>query len=650
MGPGPSLSVAVIGHVNHGKTALVRALTGIETDRLAEEKARGLSITLGYAWRDYPDGAVDFLDAPGHEDFIRAMVMGTTGARAALLVVSATEGFGRQTREHLRVAELLGLRAGIVAISKSDLLGDDAAAAVRARIAAEVEGTFLAGAPMIACSARTGAGLAALHEALAALVARRPEPEPAPGAILPLDRVFTMAGAGTVVTGTLHGGPLRTGAPAMLMPSGVRVTLRQLQVHGAAVEGAAPGGRVAAALRGVTLDEVRAGDILCTPDALAPSLLVDVQLELAAESARPVRSGDEVRVMWGARQDLAKVRLLADGALAPGGRGLAQLRFTSPVAAFAGQRAVLRRPSPAETIGGAVVLDPVAPRLRGDAGARGELLEAAAAGDLERIAELLARRGGGVLSTSEAARLSRRPAAEVRALLGPFRELAPDLLASPAVIDATRESYRSRLAEAHRAAPDRAWAQVAAIRAGFGRTTSRDLLDHVERQLVRDGDIRLNGARVALASHDPLARLSTTALARLRQLEGQIREGGASPPDLAVLAPPGSEDAALVELLIDLDRLARLRNHALRQTLVFHVAALDEALARLRAAFPPPAAFPTGAAREALGTSRKFIVPILEFLDARGDTVREGDVRRIVEFRESASGRHGTQPSVAPWR
>lgn len=650
MGPGPSLSVAVIGHVNHGKTALVRALTGIETDRLAEEKARGLSITLGYAWRDYPHGAVDFLDAPGHEDFIRAMVMGTTGARAALLVVSATEGFGRQTREHLRVAELLGLGAGIVAISKSDLLGDDDAAAVRSRIAAEVEGTFLAGAPMIACSARTGAGLAALHEALAALVARRPEPEPAPGAILPLDRVFTMAGAGTVVTGTLHGGPLRTGAPAMLMPSGVRVTLRQLQVHGAAVEGAAPGGRVAAALRGVTLHEVRAGDILCTPDALAPSLLVDVQLELTAGSARPLKSGDEVRVMWGARQDLAKVRLLADGALAPGGRGLAQLRFTSPVAAFAGQRAVLRRPSPAETIGGAVVLDPVAPRLRGDAGARSELLEAAAAGDLDQIAELLARRDGGVLTTSEAARLSRRPAAEVRALLGAFRELAPDLLASPAVIDATREAYRSRLAEAHRADPDRAWALVAAIRAGFGRTTSRDLLDHVERQLVRDGDIRLNGARVALALHDPLARLSTTALARLRQLEGQIREGGASPPDLAVLAPPGSEDAALVELLIDLDRLARLRNHALRQTLVFHVAALDEALARLRAAFPPPAAFPTGAAREALGTSRKFIVPILEFLDARGDTVREGDVRRILEFRESASGRHGTQPTVAPWR
>lgn len=627
---GARLSVAVIGHVNHGKTALVRALTGIETDRLAEEKARGLSITLGFAWQDYPAGAVDFLDAPGHEDFIRAMVMGATGARAALLVVSAVEGFGPQTREHLRVAQLLGLQVGIVVVTKADLLAEDAEARVRAHIAAELDGTFLAGEPVVFCSALTGAGLDGLNDAIEALVVRSPAPTPAPGPILPVDRTFTVAGSGTVVTGTLQGGRLHVGAAAVLMPSGRPVTLRQLQVHGETVELAAPGGRVAAGLRGVSVEEAPPGEVLCAPDTLLPSLLVDIELTLSPDSARPLRSGDELRVMWGARQDMAKVRLLDDGPLAPSGRGLAQLRFAAPVAVFAGQRAILRRPSPAETIGGAVVLDPEAPRLRGPVEARRDLLAAAAAGDLAGIADRLAIRDGGVVSVREAARLWRRPPDEARTALSGFEALGPDLLAAPAAMAATRDAYLSRLDAAHRAAPQRAWAQVRAIREAFTRTTSGDLLDHVERRLVADGEIRVSGGQVRLTSHDPLAVLPPAALARLRELEHQIRQGGAAPPDVATLASPGSEDAALVELLLDLGALVSLRNHALRQTLVFHIAALDEALSNLRAAFPPPTEFATGAARAALGTSRKFIVPILEFLDARGDTVRDGDVRRIV--------------------
>lgn len=624
------LGVAVIGHVNHGKTALVRALTGIETDRLAEEKARGLSITLGFAWRDYSTWTVDFLDAPGHEDFIRAMVTGTAGARAALLVVSATEGFGRQTREHLLVADLLGLRAGVVAVSKADLLRHGEDADVRRRIAAELEGTFLAGAPIVFCSAHTGAGLPGLHAALEALLNGCPDGEPAPGAVLPLDRVFTVAGSGTVATGTLQGAPLEPGAAAVLMPSGRHVTLRHLQVHGETVETASPGGRVAVALRGVSAGEIHAGELLCTPDTLVPSLLVDVHLTLSPQSTRPMKSNDELRVMWGARQDVAKVRLLGHGPLEPGDRGLAQLRFTAPVASFAGQRAILRRLSPAETIGGAIVLDPVAAKLRGRLDERGALLQAALAEDAARVAALLVARDSGVLSLREAARLSRRTAGEVRAALGDFLGLGPDLLASPGAIAATRDAYLARLAEAHRAAPHRAWAPAAAIRTLLARQTPRDLLDHVERRLAADGEIRVRGGQVALAAHDPVAALSPEAVARLRRLEAQVRAGGASPPDTRTLAPPGSEDAQLVELLIDTGALVVLRNNALRQSLVFHQGALDDALATLRVAFPPPTAFATGAARAALGTSRKFIVPILEFLDARGDTGRQGDVRRIL--------------------
>jgi selenocysteine-specific elongation factor len=625
------LGVAVIGHVNHGKTALVRALTGMETDRLAEERARGLSITLGFAWRDYPGGTIDFLDAPGHEDFIRAMVMGATGARAVLLVISGPEGVRRQTREHLRIAELLGLRAGVVAVSKADLLDETRQRSLGARSSPSSEGTFLAREPIVFCSAQTGAGLGRLHDALGDLIARAPEPDAGPGAILPLDRVFSVVGSGTVVTGTLQGGSLRSGAEAVLMPSGRSVTLRQLQVHGRTVAAAAAGGRVAASLRGVPMDEVQAGEVLCTPDALTPSLVVDVALTLSPESVRPLKSGEELRVLWGARQDIGRVRLMQESPLAPGGSAMAQFRFSAPVAVFAGQRAILRRPSPAETIGGAVVLDPVAPRLRGALEARCDLLDAAGAGDVEKIADLLASRDGGSISVQELARLSKLQAGEVRLQLSRFEALDDDRLASRAVLASTRLAYLTRLAEAHDDAPQRLWAPLSTVRDAFGRGTSRSLLDHVESCLAADGEIRLKGAHAALVSHDPLAALPVAALNRLHALEAQVRDGGVSPPQPAALAESKSEDAVLIELLIDTGRFVRLRNHGLRQTLVFHSEAFDEALATLRAVFPAPAAFTTGEARAALGTSRKFVVPILEFLDARSDAVRDGDVRRLAE-------------------
>ncbi len=621
------LSLAVIGHVNHGKSALVRALTGIETDRLKEEIARGLSITLGFAWRDYRAGSVEFIDAPGHEDFIRAMVMGATGARAAMLVVSATEGFGRQTWEHLRIAGLLGIRAGIVAVTKADLLADGAEAEVRRRIAAELIDTCLAGEPMVFCSSVSGAGLDDLQEQLRALVERSPAPERLPGAYLPLDRVFSVAGAGTIVTGTLLGGPLGLSEAALLEPSGRRVSLRQIQVHGRTTELAAPGGRVAVGLRGVSADEIRTGEVLCAAGCYAASLRVDVELSLSPDCARPLKSTDEVRVMWGARQDVARLRLLGAGAMLPGERGLAQLRFSAPVIAHAGQRAILRRPSPAETIGGAVVLDPTAPPLRGamsgGISGRQSLLEATLAGDLARIALRLAQRDGGALRIAEAARLARRSATDVRQhLAADFEDIAADIMATRVAVVGARQAYLERLSEAHRQAPARSWAAAGGVRGGAGGA-SRDLVAHVEARLAVAGEIRLEGALVARTGHDPLATLSPEALAQLRRIEGALRDGGLSPPDASV------EDQDLIQLLIETGRAVSLRNHALRQTLVFHIDALAAALTALSAAFPSPAEFTTGQARAALGTSRKFIVPALEFLDAKGATARHGDVRQV---------------------
>lgn len=625
----PFLGVVVIGHVNHGKTALVRALTGVETDRLPEEKARGMSIALGFAWRAYPEGGVDFLDAPGHEDFIRAMVMGAAGARTALLVVSAPEGIGRQTREHLQIAGLLGLEACLVAVTKADLVPASQRPALESRLRGELAGSAADAAPFVFCSAQTGEGLEALHAALRSRVARSPPPPSLPGALLPLDRVFTLPGAGTVVTGSLQGGTLSTGGEAVLQPSGRRVYLRQIQVHGQSVPAAHPGDRAAAALRGVSAGEVEVGEVLCAPGALEPSSRVDIRLRVAPGAARSLRSGDEVRVLWGARQDMARVRLLDPSSLEPGREGLAQLRFSAPVPVHSGQRLILRRPSPAETLAGGEVLDPLAPVLRAKTlDARRVLLAAAAAGDLEGIAEALAGRDGGAVSLPEARRLSRRPAGEVEAWLERTRRrLDAGLFASEAALDSASRAYLDALAQAHQDQPARAHVSLGALRARLARRLPADLVAHVEARLLAEGAIRIARGQVALADHDPFAALSPEETARLASIEAAFRSGGVTPPD------PSGFEAGLVDLLVGSGRMTALRNHALRQTLVFHLDALDAALETLEATFPPPSEFTTGQARAALSTSRKFIVPILECLDARGDTVRRGDVRQVLRSR-----------------
>ena len=633
--PPPPLGLAVIGHVNHGKTALVRALTGMETDRLPEEKARGLSIALGFAFREDPDGDVDFLDAPGHEDFIRAMVMGAAGARAVLLVVSAVEGFGQQTREHLRIASLLGLRQGLVAVTKADLVPPEARTDLQARLTAELEESFLAPAPVVFCSAVTGEGLGTLNREIRGLALRTPPPELLPGVFLPLDRVFSLAGAGTVVTGSLQGADLEVGDEAVLELSGRRVHLRQLQVHGQAVATARAGGRAAAALRGVSPDEVRVGEVLCSPGVFPPTLRVDAEIALSPDAARPLRSGDEVRVLWGARQDLARVRLIGGAFLEPGSSGLAQLRFSGPVPAHAGQRLLLRWPSPAGTLGGGRVLDPVAPLLRARTlEARRDLLLAASEGGVDDIAAALARRDGGAVSVAEAARLSRAPAKEVRSRLAQtLVRLDDGLFAQALAVEAAAQAYLDRLAEAHRAQPTRAFVALGALRGSLHRSLSRELIAHVESRLAAEGGIRIVRGQAALKDHDPFAALSPGQLSRLGEIEAALREGGMTPPDAAGLVAEG-ESADLLGLLVESGRVVSLRNHALRQTLVFHLEALDGALQDLEAAFPPPAEFTTGEARAALSTSRKFIVPALEFLDSRGDTIRHGDARRVVPQRK----------------
>lgn len=631
-----SRAVAVIGHVDHGKTSLVRALTGIETDRLKEEKERGMSIALGFAHRAYPSGNIDFIDVPGHEDFVRTMVAGATGAGASLLVVSAVEGIARQTIEHLEIATLLGITRGVVAVTKADLLARSAWSDREMSIKAAIAATGLRGQPIVFCSSATGEGLDVLDRQLDDLLCRSPELPRLPGFFLPVDRVFSSAGMGTVVTGTLLGAGLERGSHAVVAPMGRSVIVRGLQTHGVDREYVEVGSRTAVNLRNVSRDDVRPGDVLCAPGCFSPSAQIDVRLTVSPTASRVLKHLDEVRVMHGSHSATATVRLLRGNRIEPGESDYAQVRFAAPVITFAGQRAVLRRHSPVETIGGAVVIDPAASPARRNDPHRMTILAAAWGGDPLAIADALGRRSGGLISLAELARLGSRSAEHMREALGAaYLDLGAGEIGSRPAIAATRDAYLEQLASLHRDSPLRSGFPEARIRQPLVGPLSPVLLNHAERLLVEEGRVVRRREGVALAGHDPHAGLSHSQRSQLDAIEQSLRQGGLKPPDPDDLRAEADTDPDtrddLVELLIASGRAVSLMNHALKQLLVFHVVALGDAGRDLRKAFPFPAQFRTGEAREVLKTTRKYIVPVLEHLDAQGVTVRNGDLRHLAQ-------------------
>src|SRR5262245_27619419 len=360
--------VGTAGHIDHGKTALVRRLTGVDTDRLPEEKRRGISIDLVFAPLVTPAGVrLGLVDVPGHERFVKNMLAGVGGVDLVLLVIAADEGVMPQTREHLAIVKVLGVQRGVIVLTKRDLVDEDWLSLVTRDVRALVSGTFLAEAPIVPFSAVTGDGsaelLAAMDAQLATLGSRAGD-EPAR---LPVDRVFTMEGFGTVVTGTLWRGRVRTGDVLELLPQGEQVRVRRVQVHGATVDEALAGQRTALALHGVDRDQLARGDWLCAPGSLRPSRVLDVRFELLADHPREWKPDTRVRFHLGASEIIGRLLLLgpaARAALPPGESALAQLRLERPAVAARGDRFVIRSYSPSRTVGGGSVIEPVAERRR----------------------------------------------------------------------------------------------------------------------------------------------------------------------------------------------------------------------------------------------------------------------------------------------
>src|SRR5678816_796072 len=360
-----SLIVGTAGHIDHGKSALVRALTGVDPDRLPEEKRRGITIDLGFADLELDDLRIGFVDVPGHERFVKNMLAGAHGIDLLALVIAADEGVMPQTREHFDICRLLGVRNGLVVITKSDLVDEDMLVLVEDEARELVAGSFLEGAPVLAVSSRTGAGLDQLKQQLAALGKRVPARSQDFVTRLPIDRAFSMKGFGAVVTGTLISGKIKEGDELELLPGHVNVRVRGLQVHNKSVPEAHAGQRTAVNLAGIDTAQIERGMVLAPAGRLRSTQIVDAWIDVLPGASRAVRSRSRVRFHIGATEVLGRVRVLEGSQIEPGGGGLVQLRLEAPVVAVHGDRFILRSYSPAETIAGGVIVDPFATKHRG---------------------------------------------------------------------------------------------------------------------------------------------------------------------------------------------------------------------------------------------------------------------------------------------
>jgi selenocysteine-specific elongation factor len=627
-----SIVVGTAGHIDHGKSALVQALTGTDPDRLKEEKARGITIDLGFAHTTIDGVNVAFVDVPGHERFVKNMLAGVGGIDLVVLVVAADESVMPQTREHFAICRLLGVRTGLVALTKADLADADLIEMARLDVCELVAGSFLEKAPIVPVSARTGAGLDAFRDALVQVSATAPRR--ATGAVtrLPIDRVFSMKGFGTVVTGTLLSGTVLVDSELAVLPGSRTAKVRGVQVHGERRPEAHAGERTAINLGGVDVTELSRGQNLVTPGAFAESRVADAVVHVLPD-ARPLKHGARVRVHQGTAEIIGRVGLIGAEAapIEPGGQGYVRLRLEAPAVLARGDRYILRAYSPAVTIAGGTVLDPSPPRTGIRRAAASERLHALEH-DNNAAAVLIADAGiAGVPAASLVWRAGVDPVALDRAIadLGQAKHarVAGDRLVHPDVLARLCETILAALGAHHRAQPlsdgvPREELRAQTFRRGHPAIFDRALADLSERQAIVLRD------RVALASHR--VELSPEE-ARVRdRVEESFRAAGLKPPDVPAVTAVVGGAPAVVDRMLKL--LQRQKVLVKLDVLLFHDAALRQLKADIAALKGSAAGsrIDVAAFKERYGVSRKFAIPLLEYLDRERVTRRAGDVRVVL--------------------
>ena len=626
------ITVGVLGHVDHGKTSLVRALTGMETDRLREEKERGLSIVPGFAFLETGNGVIDFIDVPGHEDFIRMMISGATGIDFLLLTVAANEGIKPQTEEHFNIAGFLDLDKGLVVITKSDLVDDAGCDRVRDEISRFTAGTFMETAPVIAASVNDARSLNSLRVLLEQQLLNPAVRTDSGQCYLPLDRVFTMPGFGTVATGTLRYGTLVDGQEVEIMPRGERARIRQLQVHNRVEKVAYPGQRVAVNLRNVDREQVARGDALASPGYLQPTRLLDVELQLLKGVRPQPKYGEMTRVLFGTCEEPAALRILGERQPAPGSQCVAQLACRRDVAVPVGEHFVLRSMSPVTTIGGGRILDnSPAKHRRSDQRAVSRLASLASGDTAEVVGELIRATGVRGMDIAELSRSVNLAEDELRQRLDKTEVVfaGPRRLLSGPAFDSLCEQALAGIGRFHETNPGRKGQPLAEFRAGLEAGVDDPVFRFLVEHLVDQGQVQTDKSIIRLRDFDPLGALDPQEKKMAEDIAAAFAAGGLKPPEPGEVLQGNPQRQRLYRLLADTGELVSVHNRDTNRVLVFHRRNIESMVTRLEQAYPGSASFTVADARKLLDTTRKYAIPLLEYLDSRRVTIRIGDRRKL---------------------
>lgn len=613
------------GHIDHGKSVLVHALTGIDPDRLREEKERGMTIDLGFAWLKLPGGQeVGIVDVPGHERLIKNMLAGVGGIDLALLIIDAGEGVMPQTREHLAILDMLGIERGIAVLTKKDLVDDEWLGLVRGEVARLLAPTTLSQSPIVAVSALTGEGLTELTSTIGKLLGSTPPRKDIGRPRLPIDRVFTIAGSGTVVTGTLIDGSLSVGQEVEIVPAGLRSRIRRLQTHKACVDTTAPGSRVGVNLVGVAAAELQRGDVLTIPGWLSPTTMLSVKLCLLPYLHRPLLHNTMVNFHAGSAQATARVHLLEKEVLKPGETGWAQLSLSKPVALVKGDRFIIR--SPEATLGGGEVLEPHTRRHRRLRPAVIENLKRRAQGTTEELIMAILETQK-PLKMADLSTQSGLPANELAPVVASLIEQGrvtgigrgeSELLLTITGWEHLAGQVTTVLKDYHRRFPTRPGMPRAELSSRLKMGAHRPA---ILKRLLDDGAVIEDGAAIHLPTHH--VQLTQVQQAQIDTFLKSLAESPYAPPSSLIL------EADLLNLLV-----ARHQVIKVSEEVVFSLQAYNEMVARITAHLKEADGVTVAEVRDMLKTSRKYALALLEYLDGEKITRRLGD-RRVL-YQEAA--------------
>jgi selenocysteine-specific elongation factor len=636
-----NIVLGTAGHVDHGKTVLIKALTGVDTDRLKEEKDRGITIDLGFASLMLPNGQiVGIVDVPGHERFIKNMVSGASGIDLVVMVIAADEGVMPQTREHLHICSFLGIQTGVIALTKVDLVDKEWLEVVSDDIREFVKGTFLEGVPVVPVSAVTGDGLPEFLEALAQIAAHIGEETDTGLFRLPIDRVFTMKGFGTVVTGTLMSGHIRVGDGVDILPSKITTKVRGIQVHNQAIACAESGQRTAINLQGVEKSMVVRGDVLSMPGVFEPSLRLDVFFEYLPYGEKKLKNRSLLRLHVGTSEIMARLILQNQEEIEPGGKGYAQVVLEMPVVAEAGDRFVMRSYSPVTTIGGGIVIDPVPKKhKRYSENVSQELRLLHGGTNEQKVLTILERSGLTGISLTQLVTRTGIPHKQLETILGALSERKSALLdredqsvLSYGAYGTFQQRIVAEVQHYHQKFPLKEGLSKEEIRTTLGRFVSPKLFNRAIKNLENEGKLAIRREHVCVPSHQV-------------QLQGELEDLKSGISLLyynAGLTPPSMKEAVekfaerknqlshVVNIMIKEGLLIKINEELCFHAEVIRALREDYKKLLLKEGKATPASF-----KELTGLSRKFIIPLMEYFDMTKLTIRAGD-HRLLREREAS--------------